>query len=172
MKRGNCHQHNLSAIRERRASPLIFSTTDFCKATSRSERVIMDYSHVCSNLPSSLSPVPPQPLSPFSPHDQRIFPSSRFHQSTSTFPEINMATETAAIPVNGTYTAVHTHGYEQSLVNHSANVAPSTTPQAAGSKDIPKDQVAWYFVEQYYTTMSRNPEKLPVRHTFPAIGNR
>ena len=82
-----------------------------------------------------------------------------------------MATETAAIPVNGTYTAVHTHGYEPSLVNHNTNVAPSTTPQASGSKDIPKDQVAWYFVEQYYTTMSRNPEKLPVRHTFLSIRN-
>jgi hypothetical protein len=80
-----------------------------------------------------------------------------------------MATETAAIPVNGTYAGVHSHGYEQNLVNHNTNVAPSTTPQAASSKDIPKDQVAWYFVEQYYTTMSRNPEKLPVRHRFPKI---
>ena len=77
-----------------------------------------------------------------------------------------MATDTAGIPVNGTYVGVHAHGYEQNQVNHNANVATSTTPQAPGSKDIPKDQVAWYFVEQYYTTMSRTPEKLPVKCTF------
>jgi hypothetical protein len=77
-----------------------------------------------------------------------------------------MATETAAIPVNGTYTGVHAHGYEQNLVNHNTNATASTTSQAPSSKDIPKDQVAWYFVEQYYTTMSRSPEKLPVSCIF------
>ena len=28
------------------------------------------------------------------------------------------------------------------------------------SPEIPKDEVGWYFVEQYYTTLSRTPEKL------------
>lgn len=35
------------------------------------------------------------------------------------------------------------------------------TPAAADPKsEIPKDEVGWYFVEQYYTTLSRTPEKL------------
>ena len=41
----------------------------------------------------------------------------------------------------------------------------SSTPAAATSSappqsDVPKDEVGWYFVEQYYTTLSRSPEKL------------
>lgn len=47
-----------------------------------------------------------------------------------------------------------------------ANVPPSnasTAPTAnEGNTSIPKDEVGWYFVEQYYTTLSRNPEKLHV----------
>lgn len=35
-------------------------------------------------------------------------------------------------------------------------VAPGAAPQG----EIPKDEVGWYFVEQYYTTLSRSPEKL------------
>ncbi|KAK5111097.1 hypothetical protein LTR62_005296 [Meristemomyces frigidus] len=35
-------------------------------------------------------------------------------------------------------------------------LASSTGTQS----DIPKDEVGWYFVEQYYTTLSRSPEKL------------
>ncbi|KAK0646223.1 hypothetical protein B0T16DRAFT_458168 [Cercophora newfieldiana] len=47
-------------------------------------------------------------------------------------------------------------------VNHEQYAAPQTTETAAnsGSKDLPKDEVGWYFVEQYYTTLSKNPEKL------------
>ncbi|WPG97587.1 Hypothetical protein R9X50_00036500 [Acrodontium crateriforme] len=35
---------------------------------------------------------------------------------------------------------------------------PTTT--ANSQPEIPKDEVGWYFVEQYYTTLSRSPEKL------------
>lgn len=49
----------------------------------------------------------------------------------------SMSTETA---VNGT------------------QAAPSTTSPAVA----PKDEVGWYFVEQYYTTLSRSPERLHV----------
>jgi hypothetical protein len=42
---------------------------------------------------------------------------------------------------------------------------PAETASATGSSnhDLPKDEVGWYFVEQYYTTLSKNPEKLHVR---------
>lgn len=42
-----------------------------------------------------------------------------------------------------------------------SHAAPSTTATTnASASDIPKDEVGWYFVEQYYTTLSRSPEKL------------
>lgn len=31
-----------------------------------------------------------------------------------------------------------------------------------GSGDLSKDEIGWYFVEQYYTTLSKSPEKLHV----------
>lgn len=34
-----------------------------------------------------------------------------------------------------------------------------------GSGSLTKDQVGWYFVEQFYTTLSKSPEKLHV--SFP-----
>lgn len=48
---------------------------------------------------------------------------------------------------------------------HSAPAASSTPSNAAATQhttqpDISKDEVGWYFVEQYYTTLSRSPERL------------
>jgi hypothetical protein len=37
----------------------------------------------------------------------------------------------------------------------------SATGNASGN-DLSKDEVGWYFVEQYYTTLSKSPEKLHV----------
>ncbi|KAI9817840.1 MAG: hypothetical protein M1827_000959 [Pycnora praestabilis] len=96
-----------------------------------------------------------------------------------------MATEPTPLPVNGNYGNLqqtqHYTGAEQNLSSHqtnhaSAGAAPgsfgsqgvnvpssagSTTSVAnEGSATIPKDEVGWYFVEQYYTTLSRSPEKL------------
>lgn len=34
------------------------------------------------------------------------------------------------------------------------------TKSTASDQDLSKDQVGWYFVEQYYNTVSKNPEKL------------
>lgn len=34
---------------------------------------------------------------------------------------------------------------------------------ASGNTELSKDEVGWYFVEQYYTTLSKSPEKLHVR---------
>ncbi|KAI1267302.1 hypothetical protein F5Y18DRAFT_334785 [Xylariaceae sp. FL1019] len=43
-----------------------------------------------------------------------------------------------------------------------ASSAGVSTPSAGdpANADLGKDEVAWYFVEQYYTTLSKNPEKL------------
>ena len=79
-----------------------------------------------------------------------------------------MSAEVSSMP-NGSY--VPQHGFDQQQANNayasqnynqapaaSSNSAPTATPQP----EIPKDEVGWYFVEQYYTTLSRTPEKLYV----------
>ncbi|KAI1437748.1 hypothetical protein GGR50DRAFT_24557 [Xylaria sp. CBS 124048] len=52
----------------------------------------------------------------------------------------------------------HTDLYQPS------NAAAATTAPAAAdqtnSANLSKDEVAWFFVERYYTTLSKNPEKL------------
>lgn len=76
-------------------------------------------------------------------------------------------------PTNG-YSHVNPYATnEQNFGSHQVNnsassgYASTATPSANASQtnsvDISKEEVAWYFVEQYYTTMSRNPEKLYVR---------
>lgn len=86
-----------------------------------------------------------------------------------------MASEQNSVGMNGNYAATQVQGYgglEQSYNAHS-NTSSSTTDQnnttgstgtttngSGGNPDIPKDEVGWYFVEQYYTTLSRSPEKL------------
>lgn len=52
-------------------------------------------------------------------------------------------------------------------INHDQYAAPAPTSEAPASADgstnnLPKDEVGWYFVEQYYTTMSKSPERLHV----------
>lgn len=79
--------------------------------------------------------------------------------------------DTTQAPVNGTY-AAPPNPYPDNYLSHTTmnntgvtyHPGPASTPSngpAPDNKgDIPKDEVGWYFVEQYYTTMSRNPEKL------------
>ncbi|KAJ5145741.1 uncharacterized protein N7515_000305 [Penicillium bovifimosum] len=75
------------------------------------------------------------------------------------------------VPVNGNYPAQH--GYPESYnhaaatMNNAASFQPAqtstpttSTPTDQQKHEISKDEVGWYFVEQYYTTMSRTPEKL------------
>jgi len=84
-----------------------------------------------------------------------------------------MATDISSTPVNG----YGPHGgYDQNPgfgaanMNTQSNYNSASTPSASGAPaasagsttDIPKDEVGWYFVEQYYTTLSRSPEKLYV----------
>lgn len=77
-----------------------------------------------------------------------------------------MATEAAQTAVNGTYHAPHPNPYMAEHYNHHAptyNPQPSNPLPAQASEpknDITKDEVGWFFVEQYYTTLSRSPEKL------------
>lgn len=75
-------------------------------------------------------------------------------------------------PINGNY-APH-QGYGSIEQNHAAytsggnsHAAYSNSTQSAavtntGASEIAKDEVGWYFVEQYYTTLSRTPERLYV----------
>ncbi len=89
-----------------------------------------------------------------------------------------MATETASVPVNGNYGPHQAQTYgsaDISYANPSTNSnstpagyaaaqpsAGSTAGTGSGTADIPKAEVGWYFVERYYTTLSRSPEKVHV----------
>ncbi|KAI0194476.1 NTF2 and RRM domain-containing protein [Xylaria flabelliformis] len=48
---------------------------------------------------------------------------------------------------------------DQYQPSSAAAAAPSATSDQSNS-NLGKDEVAWFFVEQYYTTLSKNPEKL------------
>ena len=39
---------------------------------------------------------------------------------------------------------------------------PASVDPSAANSNLSKDEVGWYFVEQYYTTLSKSPEKLHV----------
>ncbi|KAL8770601.1 MAG: hypothetical protein Q9209_003669 [Squamulea sp. 1 TL-2023] len=90
-----------------------------------------------------------------------------------------MASDSTTKTVNGNYGSQTSYGSgEQQLSLQefvaSAGAPPSSTSgatasniptgspaaSAEGSSSVPKDEVGWYFVEQYYTTLSKNPEKL------------
>lgn len=88
--------------------------------------------------------------------------------------------------VNGSYGAQYPYGQAESFVpSQGLNASNGNTPagisgEDAGATTAPnssepagtgeankapsKDEVGWYFVESYYTTLSKNPETLYVRH--------
>ena len=94
-----------------------------------------------------------------------------------------MATDSTPAPVNGTYASSQSQNYvanEQPYLNNASTISstnataygnnhqsdnPNSTEKngSGGTSDIPKAEVGWYFVERYYTTLSRSPEKLHVR---------
>lgn len=41
-------------------------------------------------------------------------------------------------------------------------LAADQFPASGDNSNLAKDEVGWYFVEQYYTTLSKSPEKLHV----------
>ena len=89
-----------------------------------------------------------------------------------------MAAEVSSMP-NGSY--VPQHGFDQQQANNAYasqnyNQAPAASSNSASTStaqpEIPKDEVGWYFVEQYYTTLSRTPEKLYVSCQRMAVQDR
>ena|ERR1700761_1143968 len=96
-----------------------------------------------------------------------------------------MATEAVSAPVNGTYGAHQPAPYSvdnQNFTGHQASnsvstsggygSAPTPSSQSQSSNQLSKEEFAWYFVESYYTTMSRSPEKLYVRSLCLAAEHR
>lgn len=59
--------------------------------------------------------------------------------------------------------AVGPNGYSQQGDN-TQGYNPTSTQQQTGSPSQPPDQVGWYFVESYYTTLNKTPERLAVRY--------
>ena len=53
-------------------------------------------------------------------------------------------------------------GAEQFTSTSSGASGSMDTSANANSDKLSKDEVGWYFVEQYYTTLSKSPEKLHV----------
>lgn len=56
------------------------------------------------------------------------------------------------------HTTAAENGSNPSTVGHN-----SASGANNGNAKVPKDEVGWYFVEQYYTTLSKTPEKIHVR---------
>lgn len=81
----------------------------------------------------------------------------------------------AELPVNGGYAQQGYDGSNYAANNASSYSASGSQPNQSSStaaSEIPKDEVGWYFVEQYYTTLSRSPDKLYVSqslHTLIAV---
>lgn len=62
---------------------------------------------------------------------------------------------------NGNFT--HQEQYKAAPEQFMSGTAPVDTGSASGgNSNLSKDEVGWYFVEQYYTTLSKSPEKLHV----------
>ncbi|EAT92582.2 hypothetical protein SNOG_01087 [Parastagonospora nodorum SN15] len=62
--------------------------------------------------------------------------------------------------INGNYAP---QAYENNYATGASNFTPSQQPTAQPAQqaaEVPKDEVGWYFVEQYYTTLSKSPERL------------
>lgn len=71
------------------------------------------------------------------------------------------------VPVNGSYGGAAAPSYTVDPASSAHGASDSISGQqeangAAANGNIPKDEVGWYFVEQYYTTLSKTPEKLYV----------
>ncbi|KAH7409415.1 hypothetical protein BKA64DRAFT_396975 [Cadophora sp. MPI-SDFR-AT-0126] len=60
---------------------------------------------------------------------------------------------------NGSFTQQEQYKNTTEQYPATSGAADSTSGNASGN-DLSKDEVGWYFVEQYYTTLSKSPEKL------------
>lgn len=91
-----------------------------------------------------------------------------------------MASESAIKAVNGNH-GNHPHGAHDQTGSPNHTIAAGNgstlstvshnTASAANNSNakVPKDEVGWYFVEQYYTTLSKTPEKIHVRFVLQNI---
>ena len=78
-----------------------------------------------------------------------------------------MAAETASMPpINGAYNTQYGQSAEsaanaQSSAQHASTASQSTTASASGSSaKADPQEIGWYFVEQYYTTLSKSPDQM------------
>ena len=88
-----------------------------------------------------------------------------------------MATSTTEKVVNGNYGPQHGYGHAEAYqpgqntdslqagaqFGEQNPTAAAAVPTAEEEKPIPKEMIGWYFVEQYYNTMSKEPGNLHVR---------
>ena len=54
------------------------------------------------------------------------------------------------------------NGYPQQGETATSHHATISGGQTTGGTPQPPDQVGWYFVEQYYTTLNHNPDQVGV----------
>ncbi|GJC80653.1 putative G3BP-like protein [Colletotrichum liriopes] len=59
---------------------------------------------------------------------------------------------------NGNYTNLDQ--FKDAVEPTSSGPTATNDAASAGNNNLSKDEVGWYFVEQYYTTLSKNPDKL------------
>ena len=91
--------------------------------------------------------------------------------------------------VNGHYGIVNQYDMSEGSIHSQSTQKEAPAPNGAAAQQsngagaantqedssVSKDEVGWYFVEQYYTTMSKSPEKLhvclpPPRSYVPHLG--
>lgn len=63
---------------------------------------------------------------------------------------------------NGSFTQQDQYKTATEQYPATAGATDATTGGSSTNEDLSKDEVGWYFVEQYYTTLSKSPEKLHV----------
>lgn len=63
---------------------------------------------------------------------------------------------------NGSFT--HQEQYK-AAADPNAVVSGDAADPTGANNDLSKDEVGWYFVEQYYTTLSKTPDRIHVSKT-------
>lgn len=63
---------------------------------------------------------------------------------------------------NGNFGQQNQYGSATEQYPSTTAAAETSSSNTNGNSDLSKDEIGWYFVEQYYTTLSKSPEKLHV----------
>lgn len=61
---------------------------------------------------------------------------------------------------NGSFSQQEQYKSSTEQYTNTTSVAENASGNASGAAELSKDEIGWYFVEQYYTTLSKSPEKL------------